>query len=124
MIHNIDTYGSDVVKMWGYNSDLIEKYSKMARWGPIIKLQVEGKLAEAWEKTKIHPEFLEMMKYEPALKEYWNMNEAGKYEEAHDAMMKWKIEKYGREVMESWGYDLSKYSEESVWTPIVKLQVR
>ena len=75
----MEKYGPDMLKAWGYD---VTPYVEPSGWSQIVQLQNSGKLKEAWQVTKEFSEFLEKMEKEPFLKEYWNMNEAGNYQEA------------------------------------------
>ena len=91
MIHNISTYGADLIRAWGYSNELVAKYSKMAVWVPIMKLQQSGQLEAAWEETKQLKEFWAKMENNPQLKEFKELNEAGQFQEAYDKMISYKI---------------------------------
>lgn len=104
----IKKYGLETLENWGYE---LEPYFERSPWAPVIKLQAEGFLAEAWELMKELPEFQEKMT-SPWIQSYYDQNEAGNYQEAHDSMMQWKIKEYGEDLVKAWGYDISKYVED------------
>ena len=91
MIHNISSYGADVIRAWGYDSSLVSKYEKMSKWIPIMKLQQDGNLEAAWEEMKQLPDFWEKVKTNPQMKEFKDLNEAGEFEQAFDQMISYKI---------------------------------
>ena len=82
----IEKYGSDMIKSWGYDvSKYVDDSGKKdySGWIPVIALQNEGKLADAWEKMKVLPSFHEMMKKDPIqMQMLWDANENGDYQEA------------------------------------------
>ena len=51
------------------------------------------------------------------MKQYWDLNEEGHYQKAHDLMVTHKIEKYGADTVKAWGMEYT-----SPWAPIVQLQ--
>ena len=78
----IKKYGLETLENWGYE---LEPYFERSPWAPVIKLQAEGFLAEAWELMKELPEFQEKMT-NPWIQSYYDQNEAGNYQEAHDRL--------------------------------------
>ena len=101
------------------------------KWIPIQKLQQAGDYEGAWNLMKHMPEILEKAK-EPDMAKFIELNESGQYETAFDGMMMWKIDQYGADVVESWGYDVSKYTNGTTfhkthdswqkWVPMMELQ--
>ena len=80
IMSKIKKYGLETLENWGYE---LEPYFERSPWAPVIKLQAEGFLAEAWELMKELPEFQEKMN-NPWIQAYYDQNEAGNYQEAHD----------------------------------------
>ena len=80
IMSKIKKYGLETLENWGYE---LEPYFERSPWAPIIKLQAEGFLAEAWELMKELPEFQEKMS-NPWVQSYYDQNEAGNFQEAHD----------------------------------------
>ena len=130
----IEKYGVDAVKSWGYDvssySDDDKNQEDWSKWEPITKLQQAGEYQAAWEMLKAMPDF-EAMKEKPGMDYFIKMNEDGQYEDAYHMMMKWKIEKFGADMVESWGFDVSKYVNDhddhkmtdwSAWIPVQRLQ--
>jgi len=103
-----DSYHKE--KHSGAHGDHHEKKHDWSKWEPVKKLQSEGDYKGAWEMMKSMPEF-EMMKQKPGMEHFVRMNEEGQHEKAYHTMMQWKVDKFGKDMVESWGYDVSKYEQ-------------
>merc|ERR1739838_671802 len=107
----IEKFGADMLESWGFDvSKYVEdqdtndrKNTDWSKWEPITKLQQAGEYQAAWEMLKAMPDF-ETMKEKPGMDHFIKMNEDGQYEDAYHMSMKWKIEKFGADMLESWGF--------------------
>ena len=85
------------------------------KWEPIVKLQQEGDYKGAYEIMKGMPDF-DKMAENPGMPEFIALNEAGEYKAAYDGLMKLKIEKFGAEKLESWGFEVTEHTVKPVET--------